>query len=416
MKRLIIFLLIQFTICLCQETGARYLIITHDDYYNALIPLAEWKTQKGYKAKIVTLSDIGSSDEIQIRNYITNAYNTWQIKPEYLLLVGNKDQLPFPAGDLGGMFGYFRSDNYYTNVVGDFHNEIIPGRFWVFDTMEAKTVVAKVLGYDKDPYLDDSFWFKKGVTIVNEYEGGQPSSDSLYWEDARYAYNLMLDAGFVHIDSFSYYLGDDSLDVINAINDGRSYILYRGVGVYVWEWPFMDILPEQMTNGFMLPIVVSATCATVEGIGYWWLNAGTPEEPKGTVGFFGTTTSLMEAAELRSALARGTFESLFSDSFCTLGRAAEAGRLNYYDVFNDSLEYYSWTCLGDPAMTVWTTTPRVIQVSHTTELFTGIAPPGPPVINNTIPHVNISYPSKKQSVLWLRSVKICKNVSIVSLL
>jgi len=42
-----------------QEVGARYLIITHDNYYEALQPLAEWKTQKGMKAKIVKLSEIG---------------------------------------------------------------------------------------------------------------------------------------------------------------------------------------------------------------------------------------------------------------------------------------------------------------------------------------------------------------------
>jgi len=44
-----------------QESGARYLIITHDNYYEALQPLAEWKTQKGMKAKIVKLSEIGGN-------------------------------------------------------------------------------------------------------------------------------------------------------------------------------------------------------------------------------------------------------------------------------------------------------------------------------------------------------------------
>jgi hypothetical protein len=67
-----------------QETGARYLIITPDAYFDILQPLAQWKTQKGMKAKIVTLSETGS-DSTQIRNYIMNAYNTWSIQPEYLL-------------------------------------------------------------------------------------------------------------------------------------------------------------------------------------------------------------------------------------------------------------------------------------------------------------------------------------------
>ena len=234
-----------------------------------------WKTEKGLKAKIVKLSEIGS-DSTEIKSYVTNAYNNWQIEPEYLLLVGNKYQLPFPRMTQHSTICH--SDNYYTNVVGDFRNEIIPGRFWVYDTTEVKTIVAKVLGYEKNPYFEDSLWFKKGVTIVNEYEQGQPPSDSVYWADARYMHALMINAGFVHIDSFAYSFGHNSSDVIDAINNGRSYILYRGLGFSYWEWPFENIHPGQMNNGYKLPIVLSATCGTIEGIGCEWMNAGTPEE------------------------------------------------------------------------------------------------------------------------------------------
>jgi hypothetical protein len=370
MTKFILFFLIIVSLAFTREIGARYLIITHDNYYNALQPLAEWKTRKGFKTKIVTLSDIGSSDSAQIRNYILNAYTDWQIKPEYVLLVGDKSQIPFPQCSYHGHI--YRTDNYYTNLMGDYKNEIIPGRFWVYSTNNLETVIAKVLSYDKDPYIDDSLWFRKGVTIVNEYEP-PPPSDSVYWADARYTYNLMLDAGYTHIDSFATSFGNSSSDVHNAINDGRSYILYRGVGLGEWGYPFDNISPSMMNNGFKLPIVVSGTCGTIEGIGYEWLNAGTPEQPKGVVGFFGTTTALMDAAELRSALAKGTFESIFCDSFTTLGKACENGRQAVYDLGLElsEMEYESWTCLGDPEMTVWTTTPRQIDVSYDSMLLVG---------------------------------------------
>ncbi len=369
MNKTLLLLFILSNLLIAQETGARYLIITHDDYYDAIKPLADWKTQKGFKTKIVKTSETGS-DSSEIRAYVAHAYNTWQTKPEYLLLVGNKWQIPFPRI----VYNYIgvSTDNYYTDVTGDSFNDIIPGRFWVYDTLQAQTMVAKVLGYEKNPYLEDTLWFRKGVTIANENEDGQPPSDSVYWADARYAHDLMNQAGFVHIDSFSYYYGHNSQDVIDAINDGRSYILYRGVGFGMWNYPFWDIWPEQMNNGFKLPIVISATCGTIEGIGYeWTASAGTPSEPKGPVGFYGTTTALSQAAEMRSALAKGTLESIFTDSLSTLGRAAEAGRLKYYELFGDLLEYYSWNCLGDPEMTVWTTTPRAIEVTHNPLLFTG---------------------------------------------
>jgi len=348
-----------------QESGARYLIITHDSYYDAIKPLAEWKTQKGLKAKIVKLSEIGT-DSVSIRNYIVNAYNTWPIKPEYLLLVGNKLQIPFPYFNYQGTISH--CDNYYTNIVGDFHNEILPGRLWVNNVNEARTVIAKILGYEKDPFMAEPLWFQKGTTIVHEDEY-PPYSDSVYWADTWYAHQLMINAGFSHVDTFSQNLGHNSSDVVNAINDGRSYILYRGVGYVTWDVPFDNIDTSQMNNGFKLSIIISATCETIEGIGYEWLNAGTPEQPKGTVGFYGTTTALMNAAELRSALAKGTLRSIFCDSFSTLGRAAESGRLEYYRLFGNTLEYNSWTCLGDPEMAVWTTIPKTIQLSHSPEVW-----------------------------------------------
>lgn len=378
MKIVACFLLI-ISIVYAQDDGAQYLIITHESYFDALQPLAQWKTQKGIKAKIVKTSDIGS-DSTQIRNFVANAYNTWPIRPEYLLLVGNKDQIPFPR-----MLQHTyicHSDNYYTNVVGDFRNEIIPGRLWVFDTLDAKTVIAKILGHERGSYILDSLWFKKGVTIVCE-DVVPPYSDSVYWADARYAHALMNSAGFVHIDSFAKIFGHDSIDIINAINDGRSYMLYRGLGGVTWDGPFDFYSPDSMKNGFKLPVVLSATCQTIQGIGYEWLNAGTPEAPKGTVGFFGTTTSLMGSAEMRSALTKGTLESIFTDSMSTLGKAAEAGRLRYYSIFGDSLEYDSWTCLGDPAMDLWAAAQKRFSVTHN-----DILPIGPCTLN-----VNVQYNS-----------------------
>jgi hypothetical protein len=351
-----------------QDTGARYLIITPDEYVPYLEPLAQWKTQKGMKAKIAALSETGS-DSSEIKSYIANAYNTWQPRPEYVLFVGSKYQIPFPYFQV---LGYaVSSDNYYVNVTGDFRNDMIPGRFWVHDSSELKTVVAKVLGYERDPYIAEPQWFRKGVTIVVE-EWWQPSSDSVYWGDARFLHQHMLEADFLHIDSFSYYYGHTNEDVIDAINDGRSYIMYRGDGFAHWCAPFYPILPEHLFNGYKLPIVLSGTCATIEGIGQLWQCAGTPTEPKGVVGFFGTTTALGAAAEMRSALVRGTISHIFNDKYPRLGIAAEAGRLNYYNLFGNELEYNSWNCLGDPEMILWTNTPHTIEVEHADELFAGL--------------------------------------------
>ncbi len=350
------------------QTGARYLIITPDEYYNSLVPLAEWKTQKGVKAKIVPLSETGN-DSAQIKFYITDAYNTWQIKPEYVLLAGNPQQIPFMRYIYMSDLSY--SDNYYANIAGDFHNELIPARLWVFDSMQVKTIVNKILGYEKTPCMDDPDWFRKAVTIVNE-DDYPPYSDSTYFADADYAHSLMDNADFLKVDSFSQYAGNNnSEDVMQALNDGRTYIMYRGVGYITWDWPFWDIYPEIMFNGYKMPVIISATCATIEDIGYEWMYAGTPSEPKGPVGFYGTTDALGGAAEKRSALAKGTLRNIFCDSMATLGKAAEWGRLEYVSWFGNTQEYNSWSCLGDPEMTVWTGTPKRLEVTHWPRVWIG---------------------------------------------
>src|SRR4030042_2028908 len=207
------------------QNGARLLIITHDDYYNTLKPLAEWKHQTGFMTKLIKLSEIGN-DTNQIRNYIINAYNIWQIKPEYILLVGNRFQIGWFQYNYQGQIS--NSDNYYTNVSGDYHNEIIPGRIWVDDSFQTQTVVAKILGYEKNPWIDDSLWLRKGMTIVCEDYDSFPA-DSVYWSDARYMHYLMQNAGYYQVDSISRLRGHNHQHVLNAMNNGRAYLLYRGV-------------------------------------------------------------------------------------------------------------------------------------------------------------------------------------------
>ncbi|MCK4251377.1 hypothetical protein KAX97_08005, partial [candidate division WOR-3 bacterium] len=142
MKKFLVILLISYAICFAQETGARYLIITHDNFYDAIQPLADWKHKKGMRTKVVKLSETGSSAS-QIKDYIEDAYNNWQIPPEFLLLVGAPNYLPLPQ------ISNIYTDNYYTNMDADIYNEILSGRLTVHNTTETQTVVNKILLYER---------------------------------------------------------------------------------------------------------------------------------------------------------------------------------------------------------------------------------------------------------------------------
>ena len=317
MKRFII--IVGTLLCLSSilAEGARYLIITHDNFYNAIQPLADWKTKKGVLAKVVPLSVTGSTNT-QIKNYIVNAYNTWNPRPEYVLLVGSPDALPsFPLGSGG-------TDSPYADIVGDYKEEVSIGRFFTRNVIECGIMVAKSINYEKNPPTED--WFLKGTTIVRE----DAPPDQYYQADCRYIRNLMLASGYIQIDSFLSTAGNNSSDVMNAINNGRTYVVYRGQALVQWWSPFHQVIPENLTNGFKLPVVVSGSCNTVtlnplyyDYLGDKFLRAGTVNNPKGAVGYFGTTLEASGISQYRSVVTRGVFNALFNLGMYKMGDAAK---------------------------------------------------------------------------------------------
>jgi hypothetical protein len=352
--------------------NGRYLIITHDAFYNAVLPLAEWKHKKGMKCKVVRLSEIGSTIA-QIRDYVVHAYYSWEIRPEFLLLVGAPNLLAFPYID----FTY--TDNYYTDIDNDLYNDILSGRLTVHNETEAQTVVNKILLYERTPFMEDSLWFKNACLIVREDYNYYPplpgSDDSIYWDDIRHAKGHMQNHEYNTIDTLSRLLGNNSTDVLESINNGRAFLLYRGSAVNYWWEPF-DVNPDAANNGAKLPIVLSITCRTI-GTGSTpaaaerWLLTGTPTTPRGGAGYFATTTVIGEGSHLRSAVCKGFFDALFEQKRRTFGEACEIGRKRVYDMYAASYEYQGFTTLGDPEMNIWTSTPIEIEVMHDSIIHVG---------------------------------------------
>lgn len=360
-KAVIIIQLSLCFVCFAQETGARYLIIAPDAFYAAARPLAEWKYRKGMNTKLVSLSETGSS-AAEIKDYISYAYYNWDIPPEYVLFVGAPNFIPLPQ--INSVY----TDNYYTDIHGDHYNEILPGRLTVHDANEAQTVIKKILTYERTPDRTDSLWFKKACLIIRQ---DWDQDDSIYWSDAHYAKSLMLDAGFVKVDTFSNLYGDNQDSIVNAVHDGRGVVMFRGAGLNNWHPPF-SVEPDQLDNATMLPILLSITCQTV-GTGSTpctverWLLNGTPLALKGASAFFASTRALHYSAHLRSAVAKGFNNAWFNENKRTFGECCEGGRRMVYHMYpySGGLDSYrEFLTVGDPEMNLWTDTPCSLIVSH----------------------------------------------------
>ncbi len=366
MRNLLIGIIFLYGLSLGQDPGAKYLVITHDNYYDAVLPLAQWKYKKGIRTKVVKLSAIGSTSTA-IRNYIVNAYNNWQIRPEYVLLVGAPNYLPW------SLSSYPYGDNNYTNMDGDIYNEILSGRLTVHNTTEAQTVVAKMLAYERTPLVTDTLWFRKACLIARDF----PDSDSmLYRQDVAYAASYLVGSGYVRVDSLFSSHGDNATSVMNATNQGRGFVMYRGTATNNWYTPFA-VNPDNLANGSKLPIVISATCGTL-GTGSTpataerWFLTGSPTLLRGASGYFATTTSGSHIAYLRSTVARGFFDGIFAYRYRKFGQACESGRLRVYNTYGSYNEYCGFTTVGDPEMNIWTSNPKPIVVVHDTLLIAGV--------------------------------------------
>jgi hypothetical protein len=373
------------------QEGARYLVIAPDAYVGALAPLVEWKTKKGVLAEVVPLSQTGSSPS-QIQAYIRNAYNSWPVKPEYVLIAGS----PSLVASYGN-----NNDCYYGEMNNVYPMEIPVGRLPFISARECTTLVAKTLAYERPPVGSDTNWYLKGTTTINE----DSPYDPYYQPDSRLVRGWWQSAGYVLCESLSDFQGHSSATVNAAGRDGRAFLTHRGQCVGYWWPPFDQVTPNTWNNGAKMPITVSGSCETVTlepgatMYGDQFVRAGTPQALGGAIAYFGTTMAASHVSDKRSACFRGFFHALFPESIHVLGTATLRGRHWVDSLFpSQTTRYWEWNLLGDPELNVWTSRPRPLNVRHDTVV---------PMVPQTYPVVVTSRGLPVESALvclWLDTV------------
>jgi hypothetical protein len=331
--------------------GATYLAISVFGYADEVQPLVDWKHEKGIQSMLVTQVETGTT-EAEIRAFIQNAYDTWDVPPEYVLLVGDTEQLP-------GYESLTYTDNYYSTVEGsDYLSDIFVGRISADYSSHVSTQVAKILGYEKTPLVDDPNWpLTASLWVKDDWDSG----DWIYYMNTWRIYDHMEEAGFSPIDTLFAKNDIERSDVYASVNEGKGFINFRGQAWINWLYPF-DLNINSINNGWRLPIVVSATCGTgnYESDGFVnenWMRRGSASYPNGSVAFFATNTAFPGSQGLslrRGYVDEGFFDSVFETGSGTLGEACVAGKMRLYLKDEDQVDYEGWNLLGDPEMQIWT--------------------------------------------------------------
>jgi len=165
------------------STNYKYLIVTKDSLKATFQRLADWKTQKGVKAKVLTTEEIdnnytGTTQQLRIKKALKDYYNGTHNGLNYALLGGDDTIVPAqycyvthiadriiaentPSDLFYACFNTMDWDACEKGTYGelltdvDIDPEIFVTRLSARDNRDAEIMVNRILTYEKNPNLDN---------------------------------------------------------------------------------------------------------------------------------------------------------------------------------------------------------------------------------------------------------------------
>jgi hypothetical protein len=408
------------------ENGAAYLIITAPEFLNQANALRDWKNTKGISTVVKTTDETGKTRD-EIEKYIRNAYQTWSPPPTYVLLLGDVETIPtsYRTHSIDNETKIIGTDLYYSTVDGtDYVPDVFLGRISVDTAIQAETVIQKIINYEKKPpqllsfysnaavaaYFQDgtpyegipdgvedrrfirtseeirNFLVGKGYYVQRIYRAESTSDPTTYNND-QFGKGEPLPMELLRSSGFLW--NGAAEDISSAINNGIFFILHRDHGMdrnggYIhtgWGDPeFLESHISQLTNGNLLPVVMSFNCQT------GWFDGETDQhtsrnyesfcelllrkESGGAVGVFGASRSSYSG--YNDFMAEGLFDSVWPDFLSEIPNNSGAnaqigpmlvhGKLAMDQLWGDAwslrkVEYELFHVFGDPSLEMWTANP-----------------------------------------------------------
>ena len=292
---------------------AGYLIISVPEFKEALEPFVQWKRRLGYNVR-EEYSDYWTSDGVKAT---VEALYDDDFSLKYLLIVGDHSKVP------AQVVGDYLTDFHFGCMDGD--DDLIPdiyrGRWPVRNSDEVRTIVGKSIAYESNPVTTPSFYSHAAHFAYFEDEKYIYHDPDMYWnteiydgcdgeEDRRFVktsediksymniQNISVDRLYTrlirekepvpYIWSSIYSYGDsisqdlrtikfawtaNADSIIDAINKGSLYFLYRGHGnpngLYLTHPDthpdsvrFVYSHVQELHNGPYVPLMFNITCLT----------------------------------------------------------------------------------------------------------------------------------------------------------
>ncbi len=289
------------------DAGCEYAIIVPDgpDFSIWADSIRRFRTEQGIYTKIYKISDIGGNTVAAIKNWVTDAYKNWTIKPAAMLILadyGTNAASTIISTKSPG----FACDNYYADVTGDDLPDIAFSRIVANNAAQLKVMCTKFLDYERNPPRDAAFydkplsatgwqddrWYQLGVEVtggfmksINKHpvrvnspsspasNTGNDVAGSGNWSTTNAAtiVSYFGDSGLKYIPNkpgtLGKFTGGTATQISAAINNGAFIAFHRDHGSYTgWYKPsYKNPNLTALTNvNNRLPFVFSVNCNTGE--------------------------------------------------------------------------------------------------------------------------------------------------------
>ncbi len=371
------------------EGPSKMLIITHESLISDIQLFTDWKNAKGIATEVVTIEDIGSQSS-QIKDYIQSVYDNSEIPPDYVLLTGDMDEVyTIPSFYIHSGTEYDVTDHPYTLLEGDdYFPEMIIGRFSFDQPFEFLTMIAKVLHYEKTPFMGSTHWFEDALLVAGNWSSSPPTPSTPV-KVTKWLRDKMVNYGYNNITEIYYpptYPGTPQ--IISAIDNGVGIVTYRGWGdANGWHYPYFHKENiDDLNNNPFLPVMTSIVCNTGDFanssvdpcFGEKWLRVGSPSNPQGGVVFVGPS-DLHTNTKYNNSIFSGFYAGMLDEDNLIFGSDVLRGKIELYNNFpldrepEGKVEFYFhvYNILGDPSLTMWTTVPQTINCTLPAEINKG---------------------------------------------
>jgi Peptidase family C25/Propeptide_C25/Peptidase family C25, C terminal ig-like domain len=358
------------------DQPVKMVIITDTAFKKQLQPFFKWKTQKGFKLKVLYKgTGLAGNDYTHLKDTLTKIYKASTANdppPEYLLIIGDVNRVPYYGSGGSGNI----TDMYYGEFDGngDYIPEMYVGRIPAADTNELKTTLNKIIQYEKFLYADTNKFYSRALVSAGYDEGYASYMNG----QVKYAItNYLTKTNKINEYHFYYpqsYTSKDS--IIELINKGTSFINYTGHGEAL-GWLHVNIKSsdiQSFKNKNMYPFIISNACSTAQfnlptTFGSRMILA--PE--KGAIGFIGCSNDSYWDEDYYWAVGPGTisadptyegtglgaYDRMFhthgespSDWYFTMGQINYAGNLAVSASTSSRKKYYweTYNLEGDPSV------------------------------------------------------------------